>query len=110
MNNQYPLSNDDEEISRLHSLHFLAQGTFGANVLAPINPDATTIVDVGAGSGRWAIEVAQQFDKTKVIGIDLSPVRPAGVPENCEFRLADLTTGLNFPDESVDLIHSRYGC
>lgn len=53
------------------------------------------------------MEVADQFERTRVIGLDLSPIQPTDVPENCEFRVADLNEGLDFDDGSVDLIHSR---
>jgi hypothetical protein len=44
-----------------------------------------------------------------VIGMDLSPVQPTEVPDNCEFRVGDLTESLDdYNDGSFDLIHSRY--
>jgi hypothetical protein len=51
--NPYPLPNDDEEVVRLDELQFVVRGLYGANVLAPISPKATRIVDVGTGSGRY---------------------------------------------------------
>ena len=51
--NPYPLPNDEEEIVRLDELQFVVRGLYGANVLAPISPRATLIVDVGTGSGRY---------------------------------------------------------
>jgi SAM-dependent methyltransferase len=41
--------------------------------------------------------------------MDLSPVQPTEVPDNCEFRVGDWTESLDdFNDGSFDLIHSRY--
>jgi ubiquinone/menaquinone biosynthesis C-methylase UbiE len=76
--------------------------------VAPIeNP--TAILEVGAGSGRWAIEVAEEYKNAMVTGIDLSPVSPtSAVPQNCKFVIADLTKGLDFETGSLDLVHSRY--
>ena len=65
-------------------------------------------MDVGCGSGAWAIEVADDFPTANVIGIDLSPIQPADVPQNCEFIVADLNQGLNFDDDSMDLVQGRY--
>jgi ubiquinone/menaquinone biosynthesis C-methylase UbiE len=65
-------------------------------------------VDVGCGSGAWAIEVADEFPTANVIGIDLSPIQPTDVPQNCEFIVADLNQGLNFDDDSLDLVQGRY--
>jgi len=56
--NPYPLPNDDEEVVRLDELQFLVVGVYGANVLAPISPHATRIVDVGTGNGRYILTIS----------------------------------------------------
>jgi ubiquinone/menaquinone biosynthesis C-methylase UbiE len=67
------------------------------------------IVDVGTGSGLWALEVAEEYPHTQIIGTDLSPVQPTeDIPPNCQFRVESLLEGLNFNDGSIDLVHSRY--
>ena len=59
--------------------------------------------------GRWAIEVADDYPNAQVIGMDLSPMQPTYVPQNCEFIVGDLTESLaDFDDGSFDLVHSRY--
>ena len=65
-------------------------------------------MDVGTGSGRWVVEVAEQFPETRVCGIDISTVKRANVPENAEFIVRDLTKGLVFDSGSTDFAHSRY--
>jgi len=65
------------------------------------------VVDVGAGSGRWVVEVAEQFPSARVCGIDLSPIEPENAPINTEFIVMDLTKGLEFDDRSTDFVHSR---
>jgi ubiquinone/menaquinone biosynthesis C-methylase UbiE len=63
---------------------------------------------VGTGSGRWVFEVAEEFPNAKVSGIDLSPICSDGIsPKNAEFRVMDLTQGLQYPSSSIDLVHSR---
>src|SRR5271170_15722 len=95
--NEYPLPNDSEEHTRLDNLHHMFRNLVGRNVLAPIGPKPMRILDVGAGSGRWVVEVAEEFPSATVIGVDLSPIEPPGkVPENCEFVVGDLTDGLKF--------------
>jgi tRNA G46 methylase TrmB len=66
------------------------------------------IVDIGTGSGRWVVEVADDYPTAHVVGTDLSPIQPTDVPTNAEFILMDLTQGLEFETGSVDLLQSRY--
>jgi len=103
----YALPNDDEEKVRLDELQFCVRSLLGANVLAPITPNPTQIVDVGTGSGKWVIEVAEEFPSARVFGTDISPVQDTDVPVNAEFILMDLNDGLEFDDGSTDLVHSR---
>ena len=63
---------------------------------------------MGTGSGRWVIEVADQFPSAKVCGVDLSPIGLDETgPKNAEFFVMDLTQGLKFEEGCVDLVHSR---
>lgn len=79
---------------------------FWMSELDPVFPCPSNLVTEGAG--RWAIEVADDFPRTRVIGMDLSPMQPTDVPHNCEFVVGDLTETLDdFDDGSFDLIHSR---
>lgn len=64
-------------------------------------------MDIGTGSGKWVIEVADQLPTAHVCGIDISPIQPTDVPVNAEFIVMDLTKGLDFYDGSADLVHSR---
>lgn len=49
--------------------------TSGNLHLAPLaNPKR--ILDIGTGTGIWAIEMAEQYPDAQVIGIDLSPIQP----------------------------------
>lgn len=107
-NTTYALPNDEEEIQRLN-LNFVCRSILGASIIAPISPEPTNILDAGTGSGAWCIDVATQFPKARVLRIDLSPIQPENGPTNCEFLVADLNDGLKFPDERMDLVHSRFG-
>jgi SAM-dependent methyltransferase len=55
---------------------------------APIeNP--RRILDIGTGTGIWAIDMADRYPSSKVHGIDLSPIQPKWVPSNCRFTVDD---------------------
>jgi SAM-dependent methyltransferase len=114
------LPNDDEEVERLQDIQYCIRKLLGRNIVPPISnsPDLIgetaqsynrlRVVDVGTGSGLWAIQVAEQYPNAQIVGTDISPVQPTvGVPANCEFRLESALDGLKFHDGSVDLLHSR---
>ena len=106
--NKYPLPNDEEELRRLDDLHLMYRCHLGRNILCPIVPNPTTIIDLGTGSGLWPIEVATRYPDCAVTGVDLSPVNPLyEIPDNCDFIVADVNDGLTWPDGSLDLVHSR---
>jgi ubiquinone/menaquinone biosynthesis C-methylase UbiE len=80
--------------------------TLGHNILAPISKPRQ-ILDIGCGTGVWAVEVAEEHPNCQIYGIDLSPVQPVYVPDNCDFWLENVLGGSCFHDEKFDLIQSR---
>ncbi|KAL9055047.1 MAG: hypothetical protein Q9206_003304 [Seirophora lacunosa] len=74
--------------------------------LAPIQRPSR-ILDVGTGTGIWAIEMAETFPDAEVVGTDLSPIQPTWVPPNCVFEVDDVTLEWTFRRDSFDFIHSR---
>lgn len=104
----YLLPHDDEEIERLDSLQNLFRMILGKNIIAPLSIKPSHILDVGAGSGKWCIEVAEELPHALVVGIELYPIeRSSAPPSNCQFLVADLNNGLQFDDGSLDVVHSR---
>ena len=78
---------------------------------APIqNP--SRILDVGTGTGIWAIDMADDFPAAEVIGFDISPIQPAWVPPNCQFHIDDAQIEWTWAPGSFDFVHIRmlYGC
>jgi SAM-dependent methyltransferase len=43
---------------------------------APIVSNPQKILDVGCGTGIWAIDMADKYPSADVLGIDLSPLQP----------------------------------
>jgi SAM-dependent methyltransferase len=75
--------------------------------------DARRVLDVGCGPGVIAAELARRFPQTEIVGLDISDARLAeaqrhfdGRP-NASTRQSD-ATNLPFPDESFDLVYSRF--
>ncbi|KAJ7244835.1 S-adenosyl-L-methionine-dependent methyltransferase [Mycena rebaudengoi] len=64
------------------------------------------IIDLGCGSGAWAIQAALQFPDAQVIGLDMSPHPDRQLPRNMSFQLGDLTKELNLEPNSFDIVHA----
>ncbi|KAK0641377.1 hypothetical protein B0T16DRAFT_419744 [Cercophora newfieldiana] len=75
---RYLLPNDTAEQEREEVKHLmLLQLTDGAHFLAPIAPsNLRKVIDLGTGTGTWAMEVGERFPSAEVTGTDLSPIQP----------------------------------
>ncbi|KAF4945306.1 hypothetical protein FGADI_12046 [Fusarium gaditjirri] len=67
-----------------------------------------TAVDIGTGTGIWAMEFADRFPNASVIGTDLAPIQPGWIPPNLEFQIEDCTQEWTFQPNSFDYIHMRW--
>jgi SAM-dependent methyltransferase len=65
------------------------------------------VLDLGTGTGIWAIEFADQYPSASVIGTDLSPIQPTFVPSNLQFEVDDFELPWTYQKESFDFIHAR---
>ncbi|KAF8241895.1 S-adenosyl-L-methionine-dependent methyltransferase [Wilcoxina mikolae CBS 423.85] len=74
---------------------------------APIDDNPQRILDVGTGTGIWAIDMADKHPQAEVIGTDLSPIQPRWVPPNCRFEVDDAELEWTFEANSFDFIHMR---
>lgn len=75
--------------------------------LAPISDDCHKVLDLGCGTGLWAIDFADSHPNAEVTGIDLSPIQPEWVPPNCKFVVDDITDTWVYEQNSFDFIHLR---
>ncbi|KAI5809429.1 S-adenosyl-L-methionine-dependent methyltransferase [Pyronema omphalodes] len=65
------------------------------------------ILDVGTGTGIWAIDMADKYPMAEVIGMDLSPIQPLWVPPNCKFEVDDAEKEWTYHSNYFDFIHVR---
>ena len=106
----YFLPNDAREINRLDFQHFMVRYATQCNYIAPIQ-DPKGILDVGCGTGRWAHEMATQFPRTKVFGLDVDPStsrESSTIPTNYRFIAGNVLKELPFPDMTFDFVHQRF--
>ncbi|KAG8953834.1 hypothetical protein FRC04_001464 [Tulasnella sp. 424] len=76
--------------------------------LAPKQTEVPSILDVGAGSGCWVLDVAKLFPHADVVGIDLAPANlNSPPPPNCRFECDDVNLGLEQYYGSFDVVNAR---
>ncbi|KAF2496992.1 S-adenosyl-L-methionine-dependent methyltransferase [Lophium mytilinum] len=104
---KYLVPNDELEKDRLDLQHHTFRLTVdGALYIAPIPKNVQTVLDVGTGTGIWAIEFADEHPSATVLGTDLSPIQPDNVPANCSFLIDDADHDWLFRTQ-FDFIHAR---
>ncbi|KAF6802657.1 umta methyltransferase family protein [Colletotrichum sojae] len=88
----YILPNDEMEMDRLDLTHAMVCKAIGDRLyLAPLEKEKVhRILDVGTGTGIWAMEIADEFPNTEVLGNDLSAIQPTWVPTNVKFEIDDV--------------------
>jgi len=103
---KYNLPNDEAEKDRLDLQHQLFLLSLGSLHLAPIPKTIHNVLDLGTGTGIWAIDFAEQYPTAHVIGTDLSPIQPDFIPPNCHFEVSDFEEPWTYT-QKFDYIHGR---
>jgi SAM-dependent methyltransferase len=104
----YAFPNDDAESDRLDMQHAMLSHLLGDRLFwAPINSDPQKVLDLGTGTGIWAIDFADMFPSAEVIGTDLGAIQPEWIPPNLKFEIDDAEADWMWAAESFDYIHNR---
>jgi trans-aconitate methyltransferase len=73
---------------------------------APLESAPKRVLDIGTGTGIWAMDVADKFPDCHVIGTDLSAIQPTFVPQNLQFEIDDCEQEWLY-SKPFDFIHIR---
>ena len=104
---KYYMPNDEGEQERLDvHYHALRLAIEDKITFAPID-QPHGILDVGTGTGIWAMDAADAWPEAEVFGVDLSPIQPTWVPPNLKFEVADADEPWGFAEERFSLVHTR---
>lgn len=115
------LPGDDLEQLRLDTQHNAVRLNLGGlftcpelvrAALAPRDDRRPTVLDIGTGSGAWAVDMSKEFPHCDVVGMDLVEPKASqsgnGLPSNCQLDVGDANTYVNLqPEASFDVIHKR---
>ena len=103
---EYPFPNDEKEMDRLDMTHKMVETAMHGKLhTAPLR-DPERILDIGTGTGIWAMEMGDAFPQCQVLGNDLSPIQPRWVPPNVRFEVDDAEAEWTYA-QPFDFIHCR---
>ncbi|RPA89091.1 S-adenosyl-L-methionine-dependent methyltransferase [Choiromyces venosus 120613-1] len=104
----YAFPNDEKENARLELIHHVFTSLFGGRLyFAPLRT-LKRVLDIGTGTGNWAIDMADTHKDTTIIGTDISPIQPSWSPPNVRFEIDDAESDWNYAPDSFDYIHFRH--
>ncbi|TFY68656.1 hypothetical protein EVJ58_g879 [Rhodofomes roseus] len=99
----YPLPVDADEQHRQNRQHVLLYSLIGAHyvgpvqdVLRPIRGVQRQAVDLGTGTGKWVMDMADRFSHVRFSGIDIVPIQTRHPLPNVWFEMHDLAEPLGW--------------
>ena len=106
-NQTYFLPNDEAEEIRSSIMHqTYLSALSGYLTFHRVRPDIDRILDIGSGSGDWAIAMAERYPSCEIIATDIWPFQPAGIPPNLMYEIDDARLEWDFL-EKFNYIHVR---
>ncbi|KAA1472014.1 S-adenosyl-L-methionine-dependent methyltransferase [Dentipellis sp. KUC8613] len=97
----------EAEWNRLDQLHIgIRKYMNGKLTFAPLdNPQK--ILEVGSGSGAWAIQAAQMYPDAEIVAADMTSLPPRPLPKNLRFQKLNILDPFPFQPEEFDAVHFR---
>ncbi|CAG9953449.1 unnamed protein product [Clonostachys rosea f. rosea IK726] len=78
----------------------------GSLFRAPID-EPHKVLDIGSGSGEWALNLLERYPNTEVVMMDINPMQPLMVPRRCTTYIDDANSPWTFRSYEFDLVHIR---
>ncbi|KAK1452035.1 hypothetical protein CMEL01_06609 [Colletotrichum melonis] len=106
----YLFPNDDRELERLDLVHsmwlLVTDNQLGIAPPCQEGSKVGRVLDIGTGSGIWALDFGDEHPESEVLAIDLSPTMPTYVPPNVKFEVNDAEDPWTY-SRPFEYIHSR---
>lgn len=102
----YLYPNDEKESDRLDTAHKMIEVALHGRLFTTPITNPKRVLDIGTGTGIWAIEFGDRFPHADVVGNDLSPIQPRWVPPNVHFEVDDVEAEWTY-SQKFDFIHCR---
>jgi len=99
----YSFPNDLLEQDRMRVVHQVYLQVFDLELTTVPLRDPALVLDVGAGTGEWAIAMGEAFPACEVVGVDISALAPTAVPHNVFFEVDDCEVSWTKPDSAPSL-------
>lgn len=101
------MPNDDEEQTRLAITHQAFLHILGEELtMARVSENVERILDIGTGTGDWAVAIGEKYPEAEIIATDISVCQSTDVPPNVFFEVDDAREDWTY-SEPFDLIHMR---
>ncbi|KAJ6460789.1 S-adenosyl-L-methionine-dependent methyltransferase, partial [Mycena vitilis] len=112
----YPLPVDTPEQERMNATHYALFTLLGghyptscpASEALAMDPERQPYaLDLCTGTGRWTMDVAQDFPHVAFRGLDIVPISTRYPHPNVQFSIHDVNTPTVWGDATFDFIHAR---
>lgn len=100
------MPNDEVEQDRLDMQHHSYLIIFGGELYRAPLGKVDHVLDIGCGTGQWAMTFADMHPDATITATDLSPIQPDWVPPNVQFEIDDAEEEWQY-NQQFDYIHIR---